>query len=268
MDASRHASNDDDDDDDDASAVDWPVAPPDSISPPHATIHCWRIIADGMPAQLEAASRALLSADEAVRADRFRRAADRHNFIAAHAGLRILLAAALGRNHGNLDLTRHDAGKPGLRGQPLEFNLSHSGNIVLIAITHNLAVGVDVEKPRDLQDRQAIAERFFHPAEAAELASLGGDAARHAFFRCWTRKEAVIKALGLGLSLPLSTFRVSVQEPARLLSTTGIEPAAAAWSLMDLRPAPDYVGAVAVPAAPVTVVCRTLDLAAALPRAA
>ena len=112
-----------------------------------------------------------------------------------------------------------------------------------------------------------LARRFLHPGEVADLAMLTGRAAELAFFRCWTRKEAVAKALGLGLSLPLDQYRVSCRpdEPARLLVLPDIAPAAAAWSLIDLDPSPDYVGALAVPLRPIGLVCRTLDLAGLLP---
>jgi 4'-phosphopantetheinyl transferase len=207
--------------------------------------------------------RDVLSGEERARADRFHRAVDRRNFIAAHAGLRQLLAAALGRRAEDVELAQTDTGKPMLVDRALEFNLSHSGEIVLIALTSGLSIGVDVEQPRGLADREAIARRFLHPGEAADLAQLTGHPAELAFFRCWTRKEAVAKTLGLGLGLPLDQYRVSCRpdEPARLLHLSGVEPAAAEWSLIDLVPGPDYVGALAAPARPITLVCRTLDLA-------
>jgi 4'-phosphopantetheinyl transferase len=243
--------------------VTWAIARPDPAVPPLRTVWCWRICVGDIQAERAGALRDVLSPGEQVRADRFHRAVDRRNFIAAHAGLRLLLATALGHRDEDVELTQTDTGKPMLVDRTLEFNLSHSGEIVLIALASGLSVGVDVEQPRGLADREAIARRFLHPGEAADLAQLTGRAAELAFFRCWTRKEAVAKALGLGLSLPLDQYRVSCRpdEPARLLHLSDVEPAAAEWSLIDLVPGPDYVGALAAPARSITLVCRTLDLA-------
>jgi 4'-phosphopantetheinyl transferase len=247
--------------------VTWAIARPEPTVPPPRTVWCWRIRVGDIPAEREGALRAVLSAREQVRADRLWRVADRRNFIAAHAGLLLLLAAVLGHRTEDVQLTQNDTGKPMLVGRALEFNLSHSGEIVLIALASGVSIGVDVEQPRAMPDRAAIARRFLHPGEVADLAMLTGRAAELAFFRCWTRKEAVAKALGLGLSLPLDQYRVSCrpEEPTRLLVLPDIAPAAAAWSLIDLDPSPDYVGALAVPLRPIGLVCRTLDLAGLLP---
>jgi len=246
--------------------VTWVTARPEPAIPPPRTVWCWRIRVGDIPAEREGALRAVLSVEEQVRADRLQRSVDRRNFIAAHAGLRLLLAAALGRRAEDLDLTQNDTGKPMLVDHALEFNLSHAGDIVLIALASGLPIGVDVEQPRALPDREAIARRFLHPGEAADLAPLVGCAAELAFFRCWTRKEAVAKTLGLGLSLPLDQYRVSCRpdEPAALLHLSAIGPAAAEWSLIDLVPGQDYVGALAAPLRPITLVCRTLDPVALL----
>jgi len=243
--------------------VTWAIARPEPAVPPLRTVWCWRICVGDIPAEREGALCAVLSIDEQIRAGRFRRAVDRRNFIAAHAGLRLLLAAALGHRAEDVKLTQTDTGKPMLVDRALEFNLSHAGEIVLIALASGVSIGVDVELPRGMADREAIARRFLHPGEAADLAKLTGRAAELAFFRCWTRKEAVAKTLGLGLGLPLDQYRVSCRpdEPARLLHLSGSEPAAAEWSLIDLVPGPDYVGALAAPVRPITLVCRTLDLA-------
>lgn len=245
--------------------VTWAIARPEPTVPPPRTVWCWRIRVGDIPAEREGALRAVLSAREQVRADRLWRVADRRNFIAAHAGLLLLLAAVLGHRTEDVQLTQNDTGKPMLVGRALEFNLSHSGEIVLIALASGVSIGVDVEQPRAMPDRAAIARRFLHPGEVGDLATLTGRAAELAFFRCWTRKEAVAKALGLGLSLPLDQYRVSCRpdEPARLLVLPDIGPAA--WSLIDLDPSPDYVGALAVPLRPITLVRRTLDLAGMLP---
>jgi len=231
------------------------------------TVWCWRICVGDIPKERHSALCEILSPGEKIRADRLERTDNRRNFIAAHAGLRLLLAAALGRRAEDIHLTPSDMGKPMLVDCALEFNLSHAGEIVLIALASGVSIGVDVEQPRAMPDRDAIARRFLHPGEVADLALLTGRVAELAFFRCWTRKEAVAKALGLGLSLALDQYRVSCRpdEAARLLVLSGVGPAgvgpgAEEWSLIDLAPSPDYVGALAVPLRPITLVCRTLDL--------
>lgn len=246
----------------------WPTARPDAAIPPRATVCCWRIETSTITPDLEIVLNNLLSAEEQGRAERFRRIADRHNFIAAHSGLRLLVAAALDRRPHAIRMAQTSAGKPWLIDLAMEFNLSHANNIVLIALASGIPVGIDVETPRALLDREAITKRFLHPGEAADLAQVSGDEAELAFFRCWTRKEAVAKALGLGLSLPLDSYRVSCLrgEPARLLALDAAKPSADSWSLVDLVPGPNHVGALAAPVQPITVICRTLDLAAAAPR--
>ena len=113
-------------------------------------------------------------------------------------------------------------------------------------------------------ERVDLTERFFHAGEVADLSTLPQAEVESAFFRCWTRKEAIVKALGLGLSLDLDRFRVSCLPgvPPELLIAAEASPPAAAWSMFDLIPAPAHVGAIAVPQRPMTLVCRTLDLRA------
>jgi len=245
---------------------DWPLAPPDAAMPPTGTVRCWQIRSSEVPAGRMAALTALLSPEEQSRADRLRRAEDRRNFIAAHAGLRLLTAAALGRRAAEIQFAQADGGKPVLADRQLEFNLSHSGEMVLIAVASALPVGIDVERRRTVADRAAIAQRFLHPGEAADLASLPEREAELAFFRCWVRREAVAKALGFGLSLPPDRFCVSCRadEPARLLALSGSGPAPPDWSLIELMAGAHYVAALAVPSPRMAVKCRTLDLTAAL----
>jgi 4'-phosphopantetheinyl transferase len=241
----------------------WPIAPPQAGIPARLCVWCWRIRVNDISSGTEAAIAALLAPEEQARARCFRQPDDRRRFIAAHAGLRALLAAALNRPSSALRLRQNASGKPMLAGREIEFNLSHSGDIVLIALANDAAVGVDVEKLRLLPDRDAIAARFFHAGEAADLADLAEPEADLAFFRCWTRKEAVSKAVGLGLGLPLDQYRVSCRpgSPARLIALSGAEPPATDWSLLDLAPAPGYAAALAVPLRRVAVYRRTLELA-------
>lgn len=240
--------------------MDWPAALPDAGAPPVGTVHCWRILVDGIPDPLVADLHGRLPPEEQGKADRFRRSEDRRRHILGRAGLRRLLGRALGQESSAIRLIIQPSGKPTLEGGGPEFNLSHSGNVVLIALGSGPALGVDVEQSRPMSDFRAVAQRFFHAQEIADLRRLPEAAALDAFFRCWTRKEAVSKAVGLGLGLPLDRYRVAClpHEPPRLLEFSGEEPPAT-WSIIDLGPADAHAGALAIPANPVTVVRRSLD---------
>jgi 4'-phosphopantetheinyl transferase len=130
----------------------------------------------------------------------------------------------------------------------LRFNVSHSHSLALYAITRAREVGVDVEHIRPEIAQEKIAERFFSPREVTVLRALPTPLQASAFFACWTRKEAFIKAKGDGLTLPLDQFDVSLApgEPATLLRTAWDPQEAACWALQDLAPAPGYRAAVAV----------------------
>lgn len=129
----------------------------------------------------------------------------------------------------------------------MRFNLSHSQGLALYALVLDRNVGVDVEALRTLADAEQIAERFFSPLERAELCALPRDEKQNAFFRCWTQKEAFIKAVGDGLSLALDRFdvRVSPHEAARLLRVDGDPERASHWMMQSLDPGPGFLGALA-----------------------
>ena len=144
--------------------------------------------------------------------------------------------------HGKPELAS-DGGETGLR-----FNVSHSHGLALYAITRHREIGVDVERIRPEVASETIAEHFFSPREVAVLRALPATLQATAFFACWTRKEAYIKARGDGLSLPLDQFAVSLApgEPAALLYTAWDAQEAARWALHDLASGPGYRAAVAV----------------------
>ncbi len=212
---------------------------------------------------------ALLCAEERRRAARYRRRQDRIRFIAAHAALRCLLAAHLGANLGAepraLAFAYGANGKPALiptlpdigPGGGLAFNLSHSGDLAVIALAHDREVGVDVERLRPLSSAQRIAERLWSSGEAAALGTLDEDERVTAFFATWTRKEAVVKALGDGITGRLYGFPVPTG-PAPVgaaLQIPGHEGRADAWSLTDLRPAPGYLGALVLSGSEASISC-------------
>jgi 4'-phosphopantetheinyl transferase len=193
---------------------------------------------------------ATLSVDERNRADRFRFENLRRAFAISRGGLRFLLAAFLGRHPKEIAFDYGSRGKPELQhGSRLRFNLSHSGLVTLYAFTLDCELGLDVEQLRDLPDHEAIATRFFSTGEVTDLRSLDPPERLAAFFRCWTRKEAYIKAVGDGLAIPLDQFQVTLLPGARasLLKSAGGSESLEPWTLHHLEPAPGYVGALAYP---------------------
>ncbi|MHB1421672.1 MAG: 4'-phosphopantetheinyl transferase family protein [Gemmataceae bacterium] len=215
-------------------------------------VHVWRIaleLGDALLARL----RQMMNEEERRRADRFHFEKDRRHFIAGRGTLRVLLAGYLARRPEEVRFAYSNYGKPRLADESndsdLRFNLTHSHGLALLAMTHGRDVGIDVEHLRDLEnDGQSLAERFFSPRESAVLSSLPPHLRREAFFNCWTRKEAYIKANGKGLSLPLDQFDVSLHpgEAAALLATRHDPDEARRWSMRSLLPGEGYVGALAV----------------------
>jgi 4'-phosphopantetheinyl transferase len=190
----------------------------------------------------------LLTPDERQRAARFAFDHLRHSFTLARGALRILLGRSLDAAPGEIRFTYGAKGKPGLVDQGrARFNLSHSGALALIAITLDCEIGVDIEQIRPMPDLHGIASRFFSAEEEVDLMSLDEDQRVAGFFRCWTRKEAYIKAIGDGLSAPLDDFAVSLRPgaPARMLHLGGDTKQAAEWTLQDLVIEPGYAAAVA-----------------------
>ena len=231
------------------SATGWTAAP-QTVRGSHEQVQVWRFNLDAPPEVLQRC-RALLSADEVARAQRFIRERDRARFTVARGTLRLILARYLGCAPEELRFRYSAYGKPELGephgAGPLRFNVSHSGSLALIAVGMGRAVGVDLEQVRTNVAFAQIAARTFSPGEQAALRALPRALQLAGFFNCWTRKEAYIKARGLGLALPLDQFDVSVapEAPAALLSTAGEPAAASQWSLQALAPGDGFVGAVA-----------------------
>jgi 4'-phosphopantetheinyl transferase len=192
----------------------------------------------------------VLSREELERASRFRFPQLTSAYVITHGVLRLLLARYLDRDPAGISFVQGVQGKPALsKAPPVEFNLTHSEGMAAVAVTIGCPLGVDLEHLRPLPDMEEIAGRYFCPEEAAELLSLAPGEREQAFFRCWTRKEAYIKAVGDGLSCPLDSFQVTIQAdmPARLVHIAGDRVAAARWTLHDLSLAPDYIAALAYP---------------------
>jgi 4'-phosphopantetheinyl transferase len=189
---------------------------------------------------------AVLSAEELHRASRFRFDHLKTRFILCRGALRILLGRYLGVAPASVQFQYGSKGKPFVESG-LKFNVSHSGDLAVFAFAAELDVGVDVEQARSIPDMHQIASRFFSIEECADLQSVDIARRSQAFFNCWTRKEAYIKAMGDGLSIPLDSFRVSLHpdHEARLISVQNDPNATEVWSMQDFSPAVGFIGAVA-----------------------
>jgi 4'-phosphopantetheinyl transferase len=203
-------------------------------------------------ADVREAGGGVLSEDELVRADRFRFEKDRRRFVAARSALRQVLGRYLRCSPGEVGFSYQPTGKPQLapefRESRVQFNLSHSGEFALIAVTLDRRIGVDIEVINAERAWEDVAERFFSAAENRILRALPAGERELAFFQCWTRKEAYVKAVGAGLALPLSSFDVAFGvgvAPAVLRIGDSVEEAEG-WSLFDVECPVGYVGAVAV----------------------
>jgi 4'-phosphopantetheinyl transferase len=198
---------------------------------PAGEVHVWLVPVAGAPEPT-----AILDDDERERARRFRVDAARKRFVVSHGALRLILGGLTGMAPNSLRFARRcghcggaDHGKPHLSGSSeLDFSLAHSDGLALIAVARERLVGVDVERVRARTDILAVARNAFSPAERLEIESPPADEARRAaFFRCWTRKEAYLKAKGVGLAGGLDCM------------------AAPGWQIRSLRTPPGYMGAVA-----------------------
>jgi len=220
---------------------------PTKVSPPLGAgeLHLWRIcLSNLVPKSREL--RALLSEEEKSRGDRYIRSADGAKFVSGRAALRLILAGYLGEKANQVVIKTGEFGKPyvpkPMNNKDLRFNLSHSGEFCLVALSYGKEMGVDVEKIRDEVAVEDLAARYFAPEEIAELQALPNALRRLGFFLCWTRKEAYVKAKAAGLQIPLDQFSVSLTpgEPAEIrgAETSG-------WTIRSLDPGRGYVAALA-----------------------
>jgi 4'-phosphopantetheinyl transferase len=207
---------------------------------PENQVDIWRIDLVGQPDEIQHYRR-LLSQDEIERADRFYFEKHRRRFIVARAAMRQVLGRYINVAPGTLVFSYGAKGKPELAGgqeeRPIQFNLSHSDDVALLGVTQGLVLGIDIEQVNPEFSTDGIAERFFSPSEVRCLQALPADARAEAFFSCWTRKEAYIKALGEGLYVPLDSFEVAFGPgiPAALLQVRVDPREVARWSMYDIE---------------------------------
>jgi 4'-phosphopantetheinyl transferase len=225
--------------------------PPNAPVLSDADVHVWAAPLD-LPAAQTHALASLLAPDEQTRAARFHFAKDRDHFTASRGLLRTMLGRYLRIDPRLVQFSYGSHGKPTLGGPhasaPLRFNVSHTKGMALFAFTRTRELGVDLEQIRPIDEAEQIAERFFSAQENSVFRRLDRSVLEVAFFNCWTRKEAYIKARGEGLSLPLDQFDVTLApgDPALLLATRPDPEEARRWKLWSLEPAPGYVGALCV----------------------
>jgi 4'-phosphopantetheinyl transferase len=223
---------------------------PEPLSP--SEVHVWAVPCDDPPMPRDALLE-LMSDAERERVSRLHFEADRRRAVVGRGVMRSLVGAYLGVAPERLRFEVTATGKPQLarpHSRTLAFNVSHSGRWVLIAVSCGVEVGVDVECVRPLSDLEILAERFLAPEEAQEVLALPDECRERAFFACWTRKEAYVKALGAGLGHPLGEFRVSTDPdgPALLLHVEGKTPQGESWTLWSAAPEENYLAALAVAA--------------------
>jgi 4'-phosphopantetheinyl transferase len=212
-----------------------------------ADVHVWVVRSEASPSSVQGLS-ATLSPDEKKRSESFRFEHLKTRFCISRGLLRCFLGAYLATPPRDIRLSYGRYGKPSVAGvEAFQFNLAHSEDVIVYAFGFGSALGVDVEHIRDLEDIEAIARHFFSAEEAADLGSVELQKRLDAFFACWTRKEAYIKATGEGLSASLSTFRVAFRpnEAPSFVHIDGSALEARSWSLYSLRPNDGYIGALA-----------------------
>ena len=233
--------------------------PPGRMGLAPGEVHVWRLDLD-VPATQVAQLNQTLDDDERARGAYLKFDADRSHFILAHGLVRCLLGSYLGLAPEAVRYDRAPRGKPRIRAGlrdtdlPLRFNVSSSDETALLAVSLDREVGIDVEKIRAERDCIGIAGRFFSPRETATLRRLGGQEQVSAFYRCWTRKEAYVKATGDGMFLPLNSFDVPVDSPdvpllpgrSHVVFSSGGEADRRRWEMIDIPEIAGYAAALVV----------------------
>ena len=229
----------------------WPLAPAE-LPMLDQSVHVWAVRLDDGSVDLGQA-REFISANERQRAERFKFERDRRRYLIAHAALHALLSRYLPVGSGPLSFDYGSNGKPklsqALAPASVKFNLSHSNELALLAVTRGGEVGVDIEYVKENFEFQDIAEKFFTAKEVAAIRSLPVDLQRQAFFKCWTSKEAFLKAKGTGLSGKLDEVEIAVTATQEVQVTAGVP----GWSLAELAPIDGYEAALVVEGLPLPI---------------
>ena len=239
----------------------WPALGPgdDPLTLPTERVDCIAVSLTAPSADAQGQFQSFLSAREIEIARRHRQEHDRANYVTRHAALRLVLARYLKAPPASLVFSEETNGRPILAspGARLHFNLSSSGDIVLLAVSCLAPVGVDVEKVREIANLLALARDHFAPTEFDDLTRLAPEERLFSFFVTWTRKEAFVKATGLGLSFPLDRFSTGRTDSPAAVDVGGARDKN--WTMEDLVPGPGYAGALAIHKPRVAIHCRRAD---------
>ena len=226
-------------------------------------VHVWYGSYNDMQPYLSLISH-MLSRTEQMRAEKYHFPIDRDRYLVRHGVLRILTGLYLSIDPMQIRFGMNQYGKPVIqntcRGDPLQFNISYSNEMVLFAFTRGRLIGVDIEFIKSIPDMDAIVESCFSSNENAEFNALPIKKRQEAFYHCWTQKEAFVKAIGDGLSRSLDHFDVSLTlgTDAELRRTAWDQYEAARWSLKTITLVPGYIASLAVEGSGWSLSCRQL----------
>lgn len=212
-------------------------------------VHVWRILLP-IKTEIKTCLQKTLSPDELLRLEKFHFETDRERALVARGGLRDILARYLNTTPSKIQFHYTEHGKPFLNQTTLNFNVSHANNCIVIAITENMLVGVDVEYHKKSFDYMSIAREFFTRNEYANLLTFHSEERHLAFYRCWTQKEAFLKGIGMGLHVPLDQFEVSIfpfENPKVLEVSKNLNnfEKNKGWYISHINPGEDYSAALA-----------------------
>lgn len=210
-------------------------------------IHIYRTSLETSPDSLKEYE-IFLSPDELAKANRYKFEKDRIHYITGRAYLRIILGNYLNQSPADINFSYTNKGKPFIINSNVKFNLAHSGGRAVYAFTKNNELGIDIEYMRELPDAVQIANRFFSADEVIEFSEVNARDVSAAFFNCWTRKEAFIKAVGEGLSYPLKDFTVTLKpgDKPELKWIKDKPDEVNEWKLFNLDEEINYVASLAV----------------------
>jgi 4'-phosphopantetheinyl transferase len=210
----------------------------------HGVLHIWKFTLDRPPAE-RLDLHCVLSNDERARADRYHFECDRNRYIAGRGALRQILSLYVSELANEIEFVYGVKGKPALPGSDLQFNMSHSGGMAVVGVTAGgAAVGIDIEQVRPVPMLEAVMNCSFSKEERNTILSLPKEDQLTAFYTCWTRKEAYVKATGDGLGMPLDRFSVSVLPGSapRLLHVDDAPHETSRWNFHALPLMPGYLG--------------------------
>ena len=215
-------------------------APPSKLEKPRTDVYLWQVPLDVVDFALEQSLK-LLPQEERERAERFKFLRDCRRYVVSHVALRQVLSTLVGAAPASLEFTTNATGKPFLAGKhanaALAFNLSHSHESAMIAVTGYGELGVDIEYVQREFEFHDLAKRFFTESEFTAIEALPVELQRPAFFRCWTAKEAFLKAKGTGLSGKLDEVQIHLDAGGSVAITAAVPE----WSLVELPMAGEYV---------------------------